>query len=482
MSTKLITNGIVIDPNRHLLQFGDEIVQVRPRTFALLLVLLQQPLQVLSKQYLLETVWDDVLADEQVLFQTIRELRQLLRDPDLIKTYPRKGYAWTAAVENSMLEPPDAPTEVAPVFRSQRATRRLLYVLVPLLCLALLTIHFVREFQAPLTEGPILVLPVKNNVPGSDHHWVYLGAMDQLIGMLQSDGTTLAMETEYVLDTMRRAALSRNFVSEDVARIFVISGAAVVVETSLSGSIEEYRLDYRLHFSNDVKRGTLFGATVAELVRDLAQIITRHPLQGEPSGPAEFNNELMSRALERKDAGDLEAAASLFASVKELEADNLAARRLLAQVLISQGKHELAAAELETALTLTDAATEEKPRLGFWLAIAQAKQQEPERALHTLAVAAAEAAQHRNYLYLAYIAQLRGDLEQALGHFDRAKASLDEAILHHGIIRCPLGEALTRRQLAKLFHVQGALELAEREQALVRKLVQTHELPALETL
>lgn len=479
MSFKLISNGIVIDPNRHILQFGDEMVQVRPRTFALLLALLEQPLQVLSKQYLLETVWDDVVTDEQVLFQTIRELRQLVRDPDLIKTYPRKGYAWSAAVEKKAMEPEALTADSQP----RRVFRLSLSIFLPLLVCAVLAMYFFKEFPAPPLEGPVLVLPIKNTVPGSDHQWVPLGAMDQLIEILQSDGAALAMDTEYVLDTLRRAHLPRHVASEEIARLFVVSGATAVVETTLSGSVEEYRLDYRLHFKNDVKRGTLFGNSVAILIHDLAQVIARHPLRDDQTLPAgEFNNELMSHALERKDAGDLEAAASLLASLKELEADNLAARRLLAQVLIDQGKPESAAAELESALAMANATPEEKPRLGFWLALAQAQQKKPELALQTLMFAETHAELYRNHLYLAYIAQLRGDLEQALGRFDRAQASLDEAILHHAMIRCPLGEALTRRQMANLFQAQGAHELAAREFERVRTIVQTHQLPGFETL
>ncbi|RZA08355.1 MAG: CadC-family transcriptional regulator, partial [Moraxellaceae bacterium] len=86
MTVKLHTNGFTVDADRRLLEFGDETVHVRPRTFALLLVLLRHPQQILSKDFLLKAVWDDVIVDEQVLFQTIGELRQLIRDPGLIKT------------------------------------------------------------------------------------------------------------------------------------------------------------------------------------------------------------------------------------------------------------------------------------------------------------------------------------------------------------------------------------------------------------
>ena len=75
------------------------VTKIRPKTFALLMLFLQHPFKVLSKQMLLDTIWDDVEVSEQVLFQTIRELRQFFVDVEVIKTHPRKGYAWIADVE-----------------------------------------------------------------------------------------------------------------------------------------------------------------------------------------------------------------------------------------------------------------------------------------------------------------------------------------------------------------------------------------------
>jgi DNA-binding winged helix-turn-helix (wHTH) protein/tetratricopeptide (TPR) repeat protein len=480
VTVKLHTNGFTVDADRRLLEFGDETVHVRPRAFALLLVLLRHPQQILSKDFLLKAVWDDVIVDEQVLFQTIGELRQLIRDPGLIKTYPRKGYTWSATVDEQTLEPAAQSQSTSRAFFNIR--RLALFSFVPLTLAALVLIYVMYRPNISATEGPILVLPVKSTLADSDHNWVRLGAMDQLISALRSDGTVLALDTEYVLETLQRARLGRDIASEKVAQLFVVSGATMVVETNVSGSVEDYRLDYRLHFKNDLKRGTVFGATVAAAVHELAQIIARHPLIDERTGQTEFNNELMARALESKDAGDLAAAASLLASLKEMDTSNLAARRLFAQVLIDEGKTDAALAELASALTLADANAQEKPRLEYWQAVALVKDRKLERALQSLDAAERDAAERRNHLYLAYAAQLRGEIEQSLGQLERAQSAFDNAIRFHAIIRCPLGEALTRKQLAMLFEKKGALERAEQERAQVRKLAQLHALQGFETL
>ena len=77
----------------------EQTIHVRPKTFSLLLVFLQNPSLVLQKEFLLNQVWDDVCVEEQVLVQSIRELRQLFAPLVVIQTYPRKGYAWVFPVE-----------------------------------------------------------------------------------------------------------------------------------------------------------------------------------------------------------------------------------------------------------------------------------------------------------------------------------------------------------------------------------------------
>src|SRR5690606_23284425 len=180
--------------------------------------------------------------------------------------------------------------------------------------------------NARTLEGPILVLPVKNGVPGSDHLWVPLGAMEQLIALLTSSGNQPVMDPEYVLNAMRLANIPRTFKSEQVAAIFTVSGGSMVVETSLSGGVEDYRLDYRLHFRNHVKRGTLFGNTVLATLTELGQTVAQHAGQAladpQKSSVSNFGSELMSRALEQMDAGKLEIAASLLNSLKQLEPNN----------------------------------------------------------------------------------------------------------------------------------------------------------------
>ena len=91
---------------RRLLRSGED-VYLPPKTFELLLHLLQNRGRVLTKDELLEAVWPDVNVVENTLAQRIREIREALGDGThgarFIKTVPRVGYQFIAELDDSRL-------------------------------------------------------------------------------------------------------------------------------------------------------------------------------------------------------------------------------------------------------------------------------------------------------------------------------------------------------------------------------------------
>jgi len=480
--------GFVIYPHRQVIKRGVETIQVRPKTFALLLLLLEKPHEVLSKRYLLDTIWDDVMVDEQVLVQSIRELRKLFDNAEIIQTYPRKGYAWAASVQQQSLEEQESSQGflknhlkcfLIPFWHRANA--------LPLAGAALVVMAIIfyaladRSNYAVSQTDVVIVLPVKNQIPGTDHNWVPLGAMDQLIKSLVSDRNVQVMDTGYVLNLMHHTKLPYVYETEQVARIFSTSGATIVVESQLSGSVEEYRLDYKLHFKNDIKRGALFETNLSDMLHKLALTIAAQTGQSlttdEVNSTSAFGNELMARALEKLDAREFELAQSLLMSLKQLEPNNAIARRLLADVLIRQGQLDMGVEEITSAIKVAN--TRESARLHFLLAQAKDQQGLINEALITLEQAHKLAESGNDVLYQAFSAQLRGDIQQKLGSFDAAETSFNDAIKYHGIIRCPVGATLTRLQMVGLFSVQGKLDVARDEYAKAKQLAETHHLDYL---
>lgn len=91
-----------LDPLERRLFAGAVRVELSSRYFDALLLLLQHPGRLLSKERLLQEVWHGVPVTDEVLTQCIKTLRRQLGDsatrPHLIETIPKHGYRFIATV------------------------------------------------------------------------------------------------------------------------------------------------------------------------------------------------------------------------------------------------------------------------------------------------------------------------------------------------------------------------------------------------
>ncbi len=122
--------GRRLDPARRQLVYAGKPVAIFPRCFDALLLLVERRGQLLDKDYLLATLWPDVVVDENSLAKVISEVRRALgeapRDSRCIETVPRRGYRFVADVEvhrGAVSVPaPSVPPACPP--RSVRSRRR----------------------------------------------------------------------------------------------------------------------------------------------------------------------------------------------------------------------------------------------------------------------------------------------------------------------------------------------------------------------
>src|SRR5690242_15860533 len=95
--------GRRVDPVRRQLTYLGKPVVMFPRCFDALLLLIERRGELLDKEFLLRTLWPDVVVDENSLAKVISDVRRALgegpKDPGCIATVPRRGYRFTAAVE-----------------------------------------------------------------------------------------------------------------------------------------------------------------------------------------------------------------------------------------------------------------------------------------------------------------------------------------------------------------------------------------------
>ena len=117
-AARLHFGTFLLDLDRAELHRDGALLALRPKAFALLSYLARHPQRILAKDELLGAVWPDVVVTDDSVSQCVSELRAVLddRDGSLIKTVPRRGYLFDAAVRAEVVPSAD----VAPEADAQR--------------------------------------------------------------------------------------------------------------------------------------------------------------------------------------------------------------------------------------------------------------------------------------------------------------------------------------------------------------------------
>src|SRR5438876_4193653 len=86
--------GFTLDPERCSLVTANQDIKLRPKTFDVLRLLLQNAGRLVRREELISTVWPGVIVNEESVTQCVSELRQALGDQEhkIIKTISRRGY------------------------------------------------------------------------------------------------------------------------------------------------------------------------------------------------------------------------------------------------------------------------------------------------------------------------------------------------------------------------------------------------------
>jgi Tol biopolymer transport system component/DNA-binding winged helix-turn-helix (wHTH) protein len=111
-------DSYTLDPDSGTLRYGNKLVELTPKVFTTLLVLVEHRDTVLTKDELLTIIWPDQFVDQSNLSQNISVLRKSLGEAEsgkkYIATFPRHGYRFVGPVEvkrhcedNRATPPPD---------------------------------------------------------------------------------------------------------------------------------------------------------------------------------------------------------------------------------------------------------------------------------------------------------------------------------------------------------------------------------------
>ena len=112
-------NNYVLDLESETLWHGNQEIRLRPKLFAMLVYLANNPNRLLATEELLKKIWPDVYVCPEIVKSSIRDLRKLLNDdpkkPCFIETKHSRGYRFignitikSAAQENQFHAPDGA--------------------------------------------------------------------------------------------------------------------------------------------------------------------------------------------------------------------------------------------------------------------------------------------------------------------------------------------------------------------------------------
>ena len=155
-----------------------EIIKVEPRIMHVLTLLANRPAEVLSREYLIETVWENQFVGEEGLTQAISRLRNIFGDkaqhPQFIETIPKKGYRLIAQVKQNAESSASMPEPLRPQARDSRKKKfiipaiGMITIVVGLIAAILLFDKFSRADNKLLQQSPLLyAIPVTSD-PGPE--------------------------------------------------------------------------------------------------------------------------------------------------------------------------------------------------------------------------------------------------------------------------------------------------------------------------
>jgi len=105
VTPRLVVGSFEVQPRRNLVIDSEGVeVRIKPRSMQLLLHLSASPGKVISREQILDAVWEGVSVGDEVLTVAVAELRKAFRDdskdPRYIQTLSGKGYVLVAEVSD----------------------------------------------------------------------------------------------------------------------------------------------------------------------------------------------------------------------------------------------------------------------------------------------------------------------------------------------------------------------------------------------
>jgi len=449
-----ILDDIKLDLNSGLIFKNGNKINIRAKTLLVLKFLIENKQQIVSKKALLTQIWSNVVVQEQVLVQSIKEIRDVLGS-DVIKTYPRQGYQWTAPLQ-------DASSDLPSSFKFK-------WLIGLLSTLVLLLSFFIINYTIPNSNKilSVAILPVNNEMPDLIHDWVPLQGMDYLNQNITTKTKLNVINNYDLLDAIGHSDdFSNQKIEDKVYQVRKNTGADLIVSTSLMGYPHDFQLHYIIYSSHSVERGVEFADSVTEvfdkLTKQLAQRYSQFDAQAKPSYISDFSNEAFVSGIEHYLQREYIKAMPFFSTALSSNPNLLAARRYLAACYTNTGDLKKAKRLLKENILLAqnkgDIREEIRDNLmiGYlfinWPNQHSDEQKNLEDAKYYIENARKLAEHHQDKLFIAYSHHELGKIYRLKKQYVQAIKFLNSALEYHQSFKGSYGQTTALIDLALVSH------------------------------
>lgn len=478
-----IGNGFQIDLKQGLIHKGDETISLRAKTLQVLSLLLREKDSVITKEQMLSDIWSDVVVQEQVLVQSIKEIRDAL-SAEVIKTFPRLGYQWVAPVDVLEADKTGAKWFNPVLFAG---------VFIVIFLIALLSIYFTNT---AVKTPRIAFLPVVNQLPDASHNWVSIKGQRFLSDTFAKSSAenkanwqvVSAEEIYYAFERLSAEELSAVQQGDYYVLLQNIS-ADVVVASRLQGYPEDYQLQYKLYFPYAQEQGVVFSQQAEQGFNELVKRLTsRFNISNDTIAQIQFLTDFSHTAL--VDGinyylnGQFEEAITLLKAANQQTPDYLPVGRYLGASYANNGELDKGIKVLEHSLSANqhnDAREVMRTHLllGYLLfSKAADNPQVLDEAHNHIAFAKQQAKAQQDILFEAYSSEELAKVLRQQGKFAQAQHELMYALSLHNQLPINYGQTATLIELAKILVAQGQNQDAWKRLTQAMKIAQEANVPA----
>lgn len=482
--------------------FNGKSTVLRPKTFQLFLLLSSKPETVFSKDEILSSVWQGSIVEEQVIFQSINEIRKELGDPDVIKTYPRRGYSIGIQVIIDMRSAENPPNKVGAV-KTALNKNYLLAAAVSLVVLVVATIFYLKPTNSvnqPISEQVasrknsdvvdsshkgILILPFNVSSLDTPLQWLRYGAMEGVINNINPDKNITLFHLEDVIEILNRVPVGQR---NNIANIFERSGASHILQTSVTGNTGDLTFVYSIYSKTERITETINVTSPDDayirMVDSIEKVVDK-PLQyNEQFLDGKLQNDLIAKTVQFMEIGDLASASTFIKSAVINEPTNMMALYFLTKISLELGAIDEVLRTTTNALAIISDSESAKyePRLLYFKGMAHLSKLEFKTAEKDLLAAHNTARDAKDWLYVAYSQSMLGKLHQMQQQYTQAFKMFSSAMEYQELLNCPLGITQAYVDFADLQLQKGEHDSAKQYLDKAKRLVSAKKLSKAQPL